>query len=144
MIKKFGECELLINLFLMMVYIFVSFTKFNEMFGFTITVINNLHRKLISTVVRMKLEYYSNIGRMMSRFTSDLNNIEGMVMLDLHWVTEGLIDNIYIILIISLNGYIIIISIVFLLLMLFAKSKFHKQMKFSLNLDDQTRGSLYE
>lgn len=58
---------------------------------------------------------------MMSRFTSDLNNIEGMVMLDLHWVTEGLIDNIYIILIISLNGYIILISITFLFLMLFTK-----------------------
>ncbi len=58
MIKKFGEGELLINLFLMMIYIFVSFTKFNEMFGFTITVINNLHRKLISTIVRMRLEFY--------------------------------------------------------------------------------------
>lgn len=57
----------------------------------------------------------------MSRFTSDLNNIEGMVMLDFHWVTEGLIDNIYIILIISLNGYIILISVTFLFLMLFTK-----------------------
>lgn len=62
---------------------------------------------------------------MMSRFTSDLNTIEGMVMLDLHWVTEGLIDNIYIILIISLNSYIFIISFLFLMLMVFVKSKFH-------------------
>lgn len=109
----------------MLVYIFVSFTKFNEMFGFTITVINNLHRKLISTIVRMKLENYTNIGKLMSRFTSDINNIEGMVMLDLHWVIEGLIDNIFVILVISLNSYIIIVSTAFLFLMLFMKSKFH-------------------
>lgn len=126
-----------------MVYIFVSFTKFNEMFGFTITVINNLHRKLISTIVRMKLENYTNIGKLMSRFTSDINNIEGMVMLDLHWVIEGLIDNIFVILVISLNSYIIIVSATFLFLMLFMKSKFHQKMKYSLNLDDQSRGQLY-
>ncbi|CAD8158667.1 unnamed protein product [Paramecium octaurelia] len=143
-IKQFGESNLLINLFLMMVYILVSFTKFNEMFGFTITVINNLHRKLISTIVRMKLENYTNIGKLMSRFTSDINNIEGMVMLDLHWVIEGLIDNIFVILVISLNSYIIIVSSAFLILMLFMKSKFHQKMKYSLNLDDQSRAQLYQ
>ncbi|CAD8074913.1 unnamed protein product [Paramecium sonneborni] len=143
-IKQFGETNLLINVFLMILYIFISFTKFNEMFGFTITVINNLHRKLISTIVRMKLENYTNIGRLMSRFTSDINNIEGMVMLDLHWVIEGLIDNIFVILVISLNSYIIIVSIVFLILMLFMKSKFHQKMKFSLNLDDQSRSKVYQ
>lgn len=123
-------------MFLMILYIFISFIKFNEMFGFTITVINNLHRKLISTIVRMKLENYTNIGKLMSRFTSDINNIEGMVMLDLHWVIEGLIDNIFVILVISLNSYIIIVSAAFLILMLFMKSKFHHKMKYSLNLDD--------
>jgi hypothetical protein len=78
----------------------------------------------------------------MSRFTSDLNNIEGMVMLDMHWVVEGLIDNIFVILIVSLNSYIIAISVLFLTLMIMTKSKFHAKMKYSLNLDDDTRGKL--
>lgn len=95
------------------------------MFGFTLTVINTMHRKLISAIVRMKLTNYDNVGRLMSRFTSDLNNIEGMVMLDLHWVVEGLIDNIFVILLVSLNSYIIILSIIFLILMLSIKNLFH-------------------
>lgn len=58
---------------------------------------------------------------MMSRFTTDLNNIEGMVMLDLHWVIEGLIDNAFIIIVVSLNSQIIFISSGFLVTMFLIK-----------------------
>ena len=61
------------------------------------------------------------MGLFLSRFTSDLNNIETMVMLDLHWVIEGLIDNVFVIIFVCLNKEIIIISFLFLITMFFIK-----------------------
>jgi len=66
------------------------------------------------------------IGLILARFTSDLNSIEGMVMLDCHWVLEGVISNIYIIGIVSLeNPMILVISVVLLVWMFWLKSHFH-------------------
>lgn len=61
------------------------------------------------------------MGLFLSRFTSDLNNIETMVMLDLHWVIEGLIDNVFVIIFVSLNKEIIFISCLFLISMFYVK-----------------------
>jgi len=72
------------------------------------------------------------VGLFLSRFTSDLNNIETMVMLDLHWVIEGLIDNVFVIIFVSLNKEIIIISFLFLIVMFSIKQKFHPIMKYCL------------
>lgn len=102
-IKNFGRGELGDALLLMIVYSFNNFLKYDRMFEFTINAINSMHRKLITSVVFAKIELIQNVGQLLSRFTSDLSNIESMVMLDLTWVTEGIIDNVLIILIVSLN-----------------------------------------
>ena len=87
-----------------------------------------MHRKLSASITRATVRYFdlTPIGLILARFTSDLANIEGMVMLDCHWVLEGLIDNIYIITIVSIqNPMIIVISVLLLLWMFWVKSHFH-------------------
>ena len=105
-----------------------------------------MHRKLSASVTRATVRYFdvTPIGLILARFTSDLSNIEAMVMLDCHWVLEGVIDNIYIILIVSVqNPTIILVSAFLLLWMFWVKSHFHDFMKYTTKCDDQTRGQLF-
>ena len=55
-IKNFGRGELNYSLFLMVIYSFNNFMKYDRMFEFTINAINSMHRKLITSVVFAKIE----------------------------------------------------------------------------------------
>ena len=72
----------------------------------TIYTITNMHRKLATSVTRAEMAYYDRtpLGMILARFTNDLGAIEGSVLSDCHWVLEGIIDNIFIIIVVSTSS----------------------------------------
>lgn len=83
-------------------------------------------------------------GSVLARFTNDLNNIEGMVMLDSHWALEGCTDNLFVVIVVAIqNMYILAIATGFLTFIFVLKTIVSKSMKFAVKCDDITRGELF-
>ena len=102
-----------------------------------------MHRKLATSVTRAKVTSLTNVGSMLARFTTDLNNVEGLVMLDTHWVMEGCTDNLFVVAVVATTNPVALVGSVCILIgMMMAKSLFAPQMKYAVACDDKSRGKL--
>lgn len=132
---------------LIVLYAATNYAKLIFLFERTLVAIGNMHRKLCTSTVRSQMQYFDStpIGSILSRFTNDLNNIEGMVMLDSHWVLEGCIDNVFVIIVISLQNVGIVMAAIGILCWMFlVKGSFTNYMKYAVKCDDLTRGKMFD
>ena len=127
-------------------FLVTSFIKVNFLFNKTLTATSSMHKKLCSSTARSKVAYFDQtpLGSILARFTNDLNNVESMVMLDSHWVLEGCIDNVFVIVVVSIQNYIIVVGALVILIFMFnLKTRFTNFMKYSVKCDDISRGLLF-
>ena len=131
-------------LLLAALYAVTTLSKLNLVFGGTLTAISNMHRKLSTSVTRAATSALDRtaMGSLLARFTTDLGNVEGLVMLDTHWVLEGCTDNLFVIAVVSMQNPASLVSVCVLVWMMSVKGRFANLMKYAIKCDDVTRGNL--